>query len=263
MAYPLRTVIIGSGNVASALAPILERAGVADVKCVYSRTLEHARDLVSQLSNATAISEMSDVPADAELYVVSVKDDAMESLVASLPKNGALWLHTSGGVPAVALSKLSPNYGVLYPLQTFSKGVPVDFSQVPVFIEASNEQSLAVINHVAEAIAKNVYVANGDVRCRLHAAAVFACNFTNHLWAMADDVLRREVSVDIGVLEPLLRETLRKALSVRPRDAQTGPAVRGDNGVMQKHLSLLTDDESKVYKFLSMHIMDYYNISEK
>ena len=96
------------------------------------------------------------------------------------------------------------------------------------------------------------------MRAKLHAAAVYACNFTNHLWAIADDILRRETGTDLGVLRPLLEETMRKALTMRPADGQTGPARRGDRGVIEKHKSLLTQDEAQLYETLSQHIMDYY-----
>ena len=172
--------------------------------------------------------------------------------------NGAVWLHTSGGVECRELAPLTENYGVFYPLQTFSKGRAVDLSEVPVFIEGATERTLAVARQLAESISPKVYEADGAARARLHAAAVFACNFANHLWAIADDVLRRETATDLSVLYPLLRETMSKAMTMQPGDAQTGPARRGDRGVIEKHKSLLTDDEAALYETLSQHIIDRY-----
>ena len=255
---PLKAVVIGSGNVASAVAPALEKAGAISVECVYSPTPGHAATLAEKLHGASAVSEVQDIPADAELYLLAVKDDAIAHLATVLKPNGAVWLHTSGGVDCSVLSSLTSDYGVFYPLQTFSKGVEVDLSVVPVFVEGSTSVALDVAKRLAHAISDNVHEADGATRCKLHAAAVFACNFTNHLWAEADDVLRREAGVDIHVLEPLLRETLRKAMLVRPADAQTGPAVRGDVNVMEKHAALLAGDEAEMYRYLSRHIMDYY-----
>lgn len=251
-------MIIGSGNVASAIAPALERAGAIAVAQVYSPNPEHAAALASRLASAQPVSDPASVVADAELYLVAVKDDAIAQLPQQFTPGSAVWLHTSGGVECSVMSPLTPNYGVFYPLQTFSKGVPVNLSEVPVFIEGSNETALAMARRLAESISPKVCVADGSVRARLHAAAVFACNFTNHLWAMADDILRREAGVDLSVLTPLLGETLRKATSMRPADAQTGPARRGDRGVIEKHKSLLTPDEASIYETLSQHIIDYY-----
>lgn len=258
---PLSTVIIGSGNVASALAPALERVGAIKVKTVYSPTPGHAAELASKLSGAVAVTDKNDIPADAELYIMAVKDDAIRRLAAELtPARSALWVHTSGGVEASELSRLSDRYGVFYPLQTFSKGVEVKMDELPVFIEAANEADRELLSRVATMMTPKVHYADGPTRCRMHAAAVFACNFTNHLWAIADDILRRETGTDLTVLAPLLKETLRKAMTVRPADAQTGPAVRGDRGIIAKHASLLNDDEAQLYNILSEHILKYYNL---
>lgn len=253
----MRTVVIGSGNVASAVVPALERAGAISVAAVYSPTPVHAKQLADRLACADAVSDAARVPMDAELYLVAVKDDAIARIAGELPRNNAVWLHTSGGVPAAMLAPLTESYGVFYPLQTFSKGVDVNLAEVPVFVEGSDDAALAVAELLGRAISPKVYHADGDTRCKMHAAAVFACNFTNHLWAIADDILRREAGVDLSVLHPLLIETLRKAMLGHPADGQTGPAVRGDRGVMEKHASLLTADEAELYRRLSEHIMEY------
>ena len=259
LTYPLRTVIIGSGNVASCIAPALEKAGVIDIAAVYSPTQSHAAELAAKLRNAVAVSDIAEIPADAALYLLAVKDDAIAELAQTLtPSPEALWLHTSGGVEASTLKPLSEHYGVFYPLQTFSKGVPVNLPEVPVFIEASTERGREIVDRLAHAISPKVHYADGTTRCKLHAAAVFACNFTNHLWAIAEDILHREAGTDLSVLHPLLQETLRKAMTVPPASAQTGPAARGDRGVIAKHASLLTADEAELYTLLSEHIIDYY-----
>ncbi len=255
---PLKTVIIGSGNVASAIAPALVKAGVIDIVQVYSPTSRHAAALASRLHEAEAVSRAEDVVEDADLYLVAVKDDAIAGLAAGMKPNGAVWLHTSGGVDCRELAPLTPDYGVFYPLQTFSKGRKVDLSEVPVFVEGATERALQVAHRLAHAISPKVYEADGAARARLHAAAVFACNFTNHLWAIADGILRRETSTDLSVLHPLLRETMAKAMTIAPADAQTGPARRGDRGVIEKHKSLLTADEARLYETLSQHIIDSY-----
>lgn len=255
----LKTVVIGSGNVASAIAPALEAAGAIDVVAVYSPTPGHAERLASQLKHAEALDCPKAIPVDAELYLVSVKDDAIRTLATELhPSPAALWLHTSGGVDASVLAPLSKRNGVFYPLQTFTTGVNVDITEVPIFIEAAESDDLEIVRILAESISPKVHEANGETRAKMHAAAVFACNFTNHLWALADDILHRETGTDLSVLHPLLKETLRKALSHRPSEVQTGPAARGDRGVIAKHAALLTDDEAELYRILSEHIINYY-----
>lgn len=257
---PIKTVIIGSGNVASCIAPALECAGVIEVTAVFSPTLDHAATLAKKLQGAIAVSNPAEVPTDALLYLVAVKDDAIAKLATTLPPvPGALWLHTSGGVEASTLRPLSERFGVFYPLQTFSKGVDVDLEKVPIFIEASNESDIELVKALALAISPKVQFADGITRSKLHAAAVFACNFTNHLWAIADNILHREANTDLSVLYPLLQETLRKAMTVPPAEAQTGPAVRADRGVIAKHCSLLTNEEAELYNILSERIISFYN----
>ncbi len=251
-------VIIGSGNVASVVAPALEQSGVVAIRQVYSPTLQNARQLASKLKGAEAVGKIEDVAKDAELYLVAVKDDAIAEIAGRMSRNDAVWLHTSGGVESSELAPLTESYGVFYPLQTFSKGVAVELSKVPVFVQGADEKSLKMARRLASAVSPKVYDADGLLRAKLHAAAVFACNFTNHLWAIADDILCREAGVDLSVLHPLLEETMRKAMTMRPAEGQTGPARRGDRGVIEKHKSLLTSDEAGLYEILSQHIIDYY-----
>lgn len=255
---PLRTVIIGSGNVAHVVGLALEKAGAIEVCQVCSPTPGHAAELASRFKDASAAVAPEEMAADAELYLVAVSDDAIATVADTYAPNGAVWLHTSGGVPADALKPLSPDYGVFYPLQTYSRDVSVDFSEVPVFVEGATPRAIEVSKRLAHALSEKVYEVDGDQRCRLHAAAVFACNFANHVWAMSDDILRREVGADISVLRPLIEETVRKAMSMRPALGQTGPARRGDTGVIEKHKSLLLPDEAEIYGLLSNHIIEYY-----
>lgn len=253
-----RAVIIGSGNVASHLAPALERAGALEVVAVYSPTPGHASDLTSKLKFAKAVVCREDVPDDADIYLLAVKDDAISELARTLrPVPGALWLHTSGGVAASVMSPLSDRVGVFYPLQTFSKGLDVDFTKLPIFIETARDDDRPMVENMARMLTPKVFWADGVTRRKLHAAAVFACNFANHMWAVADGILRREAGTDLSVLYPLLEETMRKAMSLRPSDAQTGPAVRGDHKVMEGHRALLTEDEAELYKIISQHIIKH------
>lgn len=259
----LTCVMIGAGNVASSMAPALERSGRVRFTAVYSRSLERAGELAGNLAAAVPVADMDSIPVDADLYLVAVKDDAIGSIVSMAPRvrPGAVWAHTSGSVDAAVFAPVTSSYGVFYPLQTFSRGVSVDWRQIPVFVEGTDVRTLGMLRSLAGALSDRVYEADGAKRGKLHAAAVFACNFVNHLWAVADDILHREAGVDLSVLRPLIEETVRKSALVPPAQAQTGPAVRGDTGVMRLHMQMLSDRESALYKMLSQSIMDYYNIT--
>lgn len=256
---PLRAVVIGSGNVASALAPALEAAGAIEVAAVCSPTRSHAAELADRLQKAVPVTDLSDMPRDAEVYLVSVTDDALAQIASKAPSvTDAVWLHTSGGVDASVLAGLTPHYGVLYPLQTFSKGRRTDFDGIPVFVEGATDKALVTAQRLGEFLTNDVRRADGDTRRKLHAAAVFACNFTNHLYAIASDILHREADSDLAVLRPLLQETLTKALAMEPADAQTGPARRGDAALIAKHIALLQPHEAELYRILSDSIMKRY-----
>lgn len=256
---PLRTVVIGSGNVASAIVPVLESGGIISVRTVCSPTADHARQLADLLHEASVVTSVSDIPRDADLYLVSVIDDAVPLIVKNAPRTPeGVWLHTSGGVDASVMAEVTPNYGVVYPLQTFSKGRVAELDGIPVFVEGSTPKALYTAEMLGRAISSDLRVADGDTRRKLHAAAVFACNFTNYMYTIAADILRREADADLSVLRPLLEETLRKALDMYPGDAQTGPARRGDTAVINRHMGLLKPDEAAIYKILSDSIMKRY-----
>lgn len=261
---PLRAVIIGAGNVASQIAPALQRSGCISAEAVWSRTADHARELAAALGpEVAAETELSRLPQDADFYLVSVADDAVRRVAEEMKPGHALWAHTAGSVGASALSPVTGRYGVFYPLQTFSRGVPVNISEVPMFIEGSDRATADSLLDMARAISERVYEADSELRSKMHAAAVFACNFANHLWAMADDLLRERAGLDITVLGPLMRETLRKALLVPPAEAQTGPARRRDRSVMEKHMSQLTPHQGEIYRLMSESIMQYYQATSE
>lgn len=249
-------VVLGSGNVASALAPALERAGVR-VRQVYSRTIDNARALADSLAGAEAVDCLDNVCRDAALYLVSLTDSAIGPVAEAMTGTGGLWCHTSGGIGVDVLACASDDYGVFYPLQTFSKGRAVDMRQVPMFIEGVNRKAREELMELARRLSGRVFEADSQMRLRLHAAAVFACNFVNFMWTNADDILRAGGS-DLSVLEPLIRETLAKAMAMSPREAQTGPARRGDTVVMQRHMAVMTPEQGEIYGFLTRSIIKEY-----
>lgn len=255
-----RIVSIGAGNVATHLTAALEGAGVGEVVQVYSRTEASARTLASRLWDAEAVTDTALIIPDADIYLVSLADHAVTEVLARLSPNNALWLHTSGSLPLDVLRPMSRKCGVFYPLQTFSKGVKPDIDRIPLFIEGSTPGVEAEIREMGEKVFKRVVHADSDLRRRMHVAAVFACNFTNYLWGVADDLLRAD-GLDLSVLHPLLDETLRKAETLEggPAAGQTGPAVRGDMKVMAAHEASLPPELASIYRQLSEAIYNRHH----
>lgn len=242
--------IIGAGNVASHLGKALKRAGI-EIRSISSLHPEHAEKLAGQLGVAHAGFIDNDSFAGVDAIIISVKDDAIAGIVSELSVNDAILIHTSGGVPAEVLGKGSPRYGIIYPLQTFTKNRELDFAEIPLFIEASDEETLSEIKELSEKLSSTVTEADSAQRKILHVAAVFACNFTNHLYDIASRIMD-EAGLPYSMLHPLIKETAAKAVSMPPSQAQTGPAVRGDRQVMNAHLEKINDDKLKeLYRALS------------
>ena len=252
----LRTVIIGAGNVATHLARAL--AVRCHVDQIYSHTEANAALLAQSIGCPNYTADLECIIPDADLYIIAVKDDAIETVVAAIPDNEALWLHTSGSKPISVFHGRRSQYGVIYPMQSFVKQIPVDFSQVPFFIEGSDNTATASIEQLAHTLSGHVYHADSDTRCRLHIAAVLCCNFPNHLWALADDLLK-PAGIPFEVMLPLIRTSVDKLAQVSPADAQTGPAIRRDRDILSKHLAMLSGDTQSIYKILSESIINHHS----
>lgn len=229
-------VLIGSGKVATHLGRALQQAGLP-VTQVYSPTAKNARKLGRELQ-AAAVSSPSQIFDFAELYIIAVKDDAVAQVVKNMPDVHGLVVHTSGSVALDVISSRFENAGVLYPLQTFSVRRKPDFRSIPLCIETSNKPALVLLKQVAKKLSSHVKVIDSAQRRQLHLAAVFANNFTNHFYTLAEELLQ-EQQLDFSLLHPLIRETAEKAIAITPAKAQTGPALRNDKKVMQAHLDLL------------------------
>lgn len=249
----MKIVLLGSGNVATHLAKALKSKG-EDLVQVYSRNLVNA-DILAQLVGAAAINDLNNVEQQADLYIISVKDDAIGAVAASLKNVNGLVVHTSGTTDINVLASQVKKAGVFYPLQTFSKSKDVSFDNIPLCIEASDSGQLAVLNNVATKISSQVYELDGEKRKVLHLAAVFACNFPNHLYALANRILNQN-GLDFNIIRPLIAETANKVMSNLPENVQTGPAVRADESTLNKHLSMLNDmpELHNIYQILSNSI---------
>lgn len=253
----MKIIFIGSGNVATHMAVAMKASG-NEILQVYSRTLDNANLLAGRV-DAEPVDDIRNICCFADLYLFSVKDDALPEIIALMPPTEGVWVHTAGSIP---ISVLSPQKekGVIYPLQTFSRNREVNFQDIPLFIEGSSDETVALLKELAESISGEVYLLSGDKRRMLHLAAVFACNFANHMYTLASEVVEEE-EIPFHLLHPLITETAAKATVIHPKTAQTGPAVRFDEKVIQNHLELLNNSMKKeIYSLLSKSI---HNISGK
>lgn len=248
-----RVVLIGSGNVATSLAHGL--ASRCEVAQIYSRTLGHARHLADAVGCADATDDLRALVPDADAYIIAVRDDAIADVIASTPDNGALWVHTSGSKPIDLFAGHRRRYGVMWPMQSFSREMVVPLDQVHFFIEACDAQTLDDLRQLGQSFSSHVMDADSDQRLQLHIASVFSCNFTNHMWTLANEVLDK-AGLPFDALLPLIRTTVDKLDRLSPAQSQTGPAVRHDTQVIENHLSMLDGDKRDIYRLLTGSIMN-------
>jgi len=254
----MRITLIGSGNVATHLAAALKNAGHRIVQ-VYSRDAQHAAMLAYHVG-AEAIDNLSVISPDTDMFIISVKDDAIIEMVKALAGYQKLIVHTSGSTNLNDMLVFTDNAGVLYPLQTFSKTKEVDFWTVPLCIEAANAHIKTDLEQLAATISNNIYHVNSADRKILHLAAVFACNFPNYLYTVAQQLLARH-QMNFDMLKPLILETAQKAQTQLPANVQTGPAVRNDVVTMDAHLQMLKNEPylQEIYTLLSQGIIKNNN----
>ena len=230
-----KVVLVGAGNVATHLGPALCDAGYEVVQ-VFSRTEASASALAGKL-HCPYTTRLDMVNPEADMYIVSVKDSALEKVIPPLVSRhpDAFFVHTAGSMPMNVWKGLARHYGVLYPMQTFSKGRGVDFSTVPFFVEGSGKEEMETLKILAGQLGGKAYEATSEQRRYLHVAAVFACNFANHMYAVAEHLLALH-GLPFGAMLPLIDETARKVHELSPLEAQTGPARRYDENVINRHL---------------------------
>lgn len=251
-----RIVLVGAGNVAHHLASALLKAGL-NLCQIYSRSIESAREL-GRKTGITYTADLFAIYPDGDIYIFCVSDDALLPLFKSIRiNNDALILHTSGSVPMDIFQPYREYFGVLYPLQTFTKRRDLDFSEIPLCIEGSSPEVVKRIKEIAEKLSARVEEINSEKRKYLHLAAVFANNFTNHLYGMAGKILEDE-GLDFSILRPLIFETAHKVMLMSPESAQTGPARRGDDSILNMHKTLLRGNRKlqNVYTLLSDSIRE-------
>ncbi len=248
-------VLIGSGNVASHLGTALHHANHHIVQ-VYSRKQSNALELAEQL-NAEAISDLANLLPTADLYVISVKDDVITQVVEQMPETKGLVVHTAGSVSVDVLSRYK-NYGVFYPFQTFIKSAHLQFDNIPILVEANTEKNTSTLLKLGKDLSGKVLRASSEQRGALHISAVFACNFVNHMYRLGEDVLK-DSGLPFELLHPLIKETANKVMKFSPSVAQTGPASRNDQQIIQKHLKQLEGQHelAQIYELLTNSIIKF------
>ncbi len=256
----MKIVIIGSGNVATQLGIALKAANHRILQ-VSGRSESAAKKLAKKLS-CSFTSELKNISNQADVYIIAVTDNSIKDIASSLenfkPQTlniKPVFLHTSGSVSINIFGKKFENVGVFYPVQTFSAKHKVTFKYIPVCLEANNPAAKKKITTLAKSITKKIHYINSDQRKKVHLAAVFANNFCNHLFAIAENILKKE-NISFDLLRPLILETALKVQHDSPLNMQTGPAKRGDTSVIEGHLKMLGKKKEfrKIYELMSESI---------
>jgi predicted short-subunit dehydrogenase-like oxidoreductase (DUF2520 family) len=253
-----KVVMIGAGNLATQLAMALHENGI-EITQVYSRTLESAKTLADKVG-ASHTNAVENLERNADLNIFALSDKALQPMLDQMSRPIGTSVHTAGSIPAAILKSYAEDFGVFYPLQTFSKQRKVNFTDIPICIEANGESLKRDLMELGAKISNSLHEINSDQRKQLHLAAVFTCNFANHMYSIGQKLLE-EKDVDFSLLQPLIKETAAKVQELAPVDAQTGPAVRFDEEVINKHENALKDlpDFQKLYSFVSESIFKMHS----
>ncbi|MGB0887134.1 MAG: Rossmann-like and DUF2520 domain-containing protein [Vicingaceae bacterium] len=249
--------ILGSGNVATHLGKALLKKGCV-INQVYSPNKDNAFELANQL-NAMPCNDIKFITDESDIYIIAIKDDFIEAVADQFQFNNKIIAHTSGSVSMNVLGGFK-NHGIFYPLQTFSKETKVNITEVPFCIEANNDSTKTALLELAKTLSEKVYDIDSEQRKKIHVAAVFACNFSNYLYSISEDILK-ENNMDLDILKPLILETAKKIQSNSPKSVQTGPAKRNDQKVIQNHIELLGNSEAykDIYQLITDNIIKQNN----
>lgn len=250
----MKIVIIGSGNVAYHLSKAFCEKGI-EISQIFARNPTSLQAIAEELNIPSSSTDL----AEADLYIIAVSDDAVHKVSKLITNENALVAHTSGSLPKEILSG-SFRKASFYPLQTFSKTKSLNYDEIPVFIEAENLADENLLQLLAENISHNVMVSNYEKRKYIHLTAVFSCNFVNHLFARAKEISDSQ-DIPFHYFLPLIDETVKKIHTMEPKNAQTGPAVRNDQSILQRHEELIHDEEQlKIYKTINESIKKMYEL---
>jgi len=256
----MKVIILGSGNVAYHIALTFKKKGIKILQ-IYSRNYSNAKEL-AEIVDAEAISDLNKINDSADFYFIAVSDKAISEVVGKMPQVSGIVSHTAGCVPISVLDKFS-FYGSFYPFQTFTKGREIDFNKIYIFIEGNNKETEQKLTEIALLISNQVEIADLDKRATLHLAAVFGCNFTNHLYSISQKILE-DAGLSFDYIKPIIEETALKSCEIEPYNAQTGPAKRKDLEIMNFHQKKLGDNKKIIefYNLFSSSIMNMNDIGE-
>lgn len=247
----IKVVIIGNGNVAQHLLKVMLKTDEVTIVQVFVRNKNNISHLITENRITSNYNEIE----EADVYIISVSDNAIAEVASNLPFKNRLVVHTSGTSELSVLDNKNRK-GVFYPLQTFSKSKVVDFSTIPICLETENESDYKTLEILANLISKKAYAISSEQRKSLHVAAVFVCNFVNHLYQIGNQICN-ENRVPFEILQPLIIETANKITELSPKEAQTGPALRNDTKTIEKHIEFLQNSNyQELYKLLTQSIQN-------
>lgn len=248
----ISVIILGTGNVANHLIDAFLDSEDVDLIQIYGRNLTTLKNRDSKLNTISNLDYLK----DADIYIIAIADDAIAEFSSQLKLQNKLVVHTSGSV-AINNLQTSANKGVFYPLQTFSKGIPVDFKQIPICIETEHIDDYLILEKLAYSISDKVYPIDSIQRKYIHLAAVFTNNFVNYMYTVGKNICD-ENNIPFEILHPLIKETAKKIENNIPENIQTGPAVRNDIKTINTHLNMLNGKQKEIYKLLTTSIKDNY-----
>ncbi|WP_299214919.1 DUF2520 domain-containing protein [uncultured Dokdonia sp.] len=244
--------LIGTGNIAWHLANHFAKASGCKLKQIAGRSKDRLTDFGSLTQQLVTIKELR----PATITIIAVSDKAIKDVASQLPYQDTLVVHTSGSMAMDVIPQ--HRKGVFYPLQSFSKNDHVDFTQIPICIEASNAEDLQLLQDLATLLSIKIHTIDSHQRKQAHLAAVFVNNFTNHCYTIAQELCKKE-AIPFELLYALLKKTAQKAIDHSPSDVQTGPAKRNDIEVIKDHLEMLQEEDHKsIYKTLTASIIAHY-----
>lgn len=256
-----RIVIIGSGSVATTLGLALYESG-HEILEVYSRQLAHAKALGEKVHAKRIISDLSKINIYASLYIIAVSDDAISEVVEGMPTLDGIVVHTSGTSNSTLLKTKFQNWGIFYPLQSFTAGRKLDYNKIPILITTDSKNISDFLTEIASSIGSSVFQLEDNSRIHVHIAAVMINNFTNHLLALASEYMKSH-DLPSHLFHTLLLETVHKAIDLGAINSQTGPAKRRDMNTIHEHLELIQQQDIPavlgLYKMFTKSIMEHHS----
>jgi len=245
----ISVVILGSGNVASQLIKAFLKIDTINLKQVYTRNQEDINTLKDSIDTTNDISLLK----QADITIIAVSDEAISSISSHI-KNSFV-VHTSGSVDMKSLNNIGRK-GVFYPLQSFSKKKLVDFKNIPICLESETNEDLLKLEELVSLLQSKSYILSSHQRKKIHVAAVFANNFSNHMYTIANEICEK-YNIPFSILHPLIEETSNKIKNLTPEKAQTGPAKRNDAETIENHLNLLSEKQQEIYLKITQSIQEY------